>query len=209
MTDWSTVSSLATGAGTLVLAAATFASVRSANRTARAAEASRLAGLRPLLVQSRLEDKPEPIDFIDRRFSVPGGRGLAEVDDDIVYLAFAVRNVGSGIAVLDRWTAHAGRSIGVADHEPMDDFRRLTRDLYVPAGHVGFWQGAVREVDDPLFAPLAEAIGDGEAVTVEMLYTDHEGGQRTITRFALIVDDDGQRNCMVSRHWNLDRDDPR
>ena len=36
--DWVTISSLATAAGTLVLAVATFASGRSANRTARVAE---------------------------------------------------------------------------------------------------------------------------------------------------------------------------
>jgi len=47
--DSVTVSALATAGGTLVLAVATFASVRSANRAARAAERSLLAGLRPLL----------------------------------------------------------------------------------------------------------------------------------------------------------------
>ena len=35
MIDWTTVSALATGLGTLVLAVATFAAVRSANRAAR------------------------------------------------------------------------------------------------------------------------------------------------------------------------------
>jgi hypothetical protein len=44
VSNWNTVSSLATGVGTLVLAVATFASVRSANRAARAAERSLLAG---------------------------------------------------------------------------------------------------------------------------------------------------------------------
>jgi hypothetical protein len=33
MADWATISSLATAAGTLVLAVATFASVRSSNRS--------------------------------------------------------------------------------------------------------------------------------------------------------------------------------
>ena len=61
MTDWSTIASLATAGGTLVLAVATFASIRSANRSARVpersartAERSLLAGQRPLLVNSRL-----------------------------------------------------------------------------------------------------------------------------------------------------------
>jgi hypothetical protein len=41
--NWVNISALATGFGTLVLAVATFAAVRSANRAARAAERSLLA----------------------------------------------------------------------------------------------------------------------------------------------------------------------
>lgn len=44
MAHWATISSLATAGGTLVLAVATFSSVRSANRAARVAEKSLLVG---------------------------------------------------------------------------------------------------------------------------------------------------------------------
>src|SRR4051794_27553412 len=104
--DWTTISALATAGGTLVLAAATFYSVRSANRAARTAERSLLAGIRPVLVTSRLQDPPEKVGFIDNRwFKVDGGRAIAELseDEDVVYLVIALRNVGSGMAVLDRW----------------------------------------------------------------------------------------------------------
>ena len=50
MADWATISALATAGGTLVLAVATFASVRSGNRAARLAERSLELGLRPLLM---------------------------------------------------------------------------------------------------------------------------------------------------------------
>ncbi len=40
MTDWVTISSLATAGGTLVLAVATFSSVKSADRSARVPEQS-------------------------------------------------------------------------------------------------------------------------------------------------------------------------
>ena len=63
-TDWVTISALATAAGTLVLAIATFASVRSANRAARTAELTLLAGLRPLLLPSRLEDPTQKVTFV-------------------------------------------------------------------------------------------------------------------------------------------------
>lgn len=61
MTSWQTASSLATGAGTLVLAIATFASVRSANRAARVAEIALQVRLRPLLVPSRLQDPEQKV----------------------------------------------------------------------------------------------------------------------------------------------------
>ncbi|MDX6478857.1 MAG: hypothetical protein QOG29_1444, partial [Gaiellaceae bacterium] len=63
--DWVAVSGIATAAATLVLALATFASVRSGARTARVAERSLLASLRPLLAPSRLEDSAVKVGFQD------------------------------------------------------------------------------------------------------------------------------------------------
>src|SRR6476469_10891891 len=74
--DWVTISSLATAGGTLVLALATFASVRSANRSARIAEESLLASVRPLLMPSRADDAPLTVGFADNHWvKVPGGSG--------------------------------------------------------------------------------------------------------------------------------------
>ena len=50
MADWVTISSLATAGGTLVLAAATFAAVRSAHQNARVTERALMAAIRPVLV---------------------------------------------------------------------------------------------------------------------------------------------------------------
>jgi len=52
----------------LVLAVATFASVRSANRAARATEEALQTRLRPLLVPSRIEDPPEKVGFQDQKW---------------------------------------------------------------------------------------------------------------------------------------------
>jgi hypothetical protein len=68
-----TISALATAGGTLVLAGATYASVRSANRAARVAERSLLAGLRPLLMPSRLDDPPQKVTFVDEVWLSPVG----------------------------------------------------------------------------------------------------------------------------------------
>src|ERR1700681_3460132 len=96
-TDWATISSLVTGGGTLVLALATFASVRSSNRSARIAEAALQEQRRPLLAPSRLEDPMQKIMFLEGHWvTAPGGRAAVEHIDGAVYLAISLRNVGSG-----------------------------------------------------------------------------------------------------------------
>jgi hypothetical protein len=210
--DWVTISSLATAGGTLVLAGATFASVRSANRAARAAEQSMLAGLRPLLLPSRPDDLPQKIGFADEHWvHAPGGGGVAEATDGGLYFALALRNVGTGIAVLHGSRVFPSQRLSGSspDHAPLEEFQRLTRDLYVAAGDVGFWQGAYRDPTAPEYAAARTAIERGEPITIELLYGDHEGGQRVITRFALIAREDGARIAAAGRHWNLDRPDPR
>ncbi|MGZ4390301.1 MAG: hypothetical protein ACXVZL_13065 [Gaiellaceae bacterium] len=212
MADWVTISALATAGGTLVLAAATFASVRSANRAARVAERSLLVGLRPLLVPSRLDAPAEKVGFADDKWVlVPGGGGVAEVADGAIYLALSLRNVGSGIAVLHGWRFYPERLLSgsAADHAPLEEFMRLTRDLYVPAGDVGFWQGSFRDPDSPEFAAARRAIEARESLTIELLYGDYEGGQRVISRFAVIPRDDGKWIAAAGRHWNIDGADPR
>lgn len=207
--DWVTISALATAGGTLVLAFATFASVRSANRAARVAERSLLAGLRPLLVPSKLDDAPQKIGFVDDKWVVAeGGRGVAEVGENAIYLAIALRNVGAGIAVLDGWSFLPGRRLEDAHGQP-EDFTRLTRDLYVPVGDVGFWQGAFRDPAAPEFAAAREAIEEPTWLTIDLLYGDHEGGQRMISRYVLTPREDGAWLASAGRHWNLDRVDPR
>ncbi|MGH9017583.1 MAG: hypothetical protein ACRDY1_07530 [Acidimicrobiales bacterium] len=211
MGNWDVAASLATAGGTLVLAGATFVAVRSANQSARVTERALLAGIRPVLVTSRFEDPPEKVGFADNHWvRVPGGRGIVEVTDDAVYLAIALKNVGRGLAVLDSWDLRPLGDQPDPTHHGPQDFRRLTRDIYVPAGDLGFWQGTVRDTTDPLFAVIRDCAEKRVALLVDMLYRDHEGGQRTISRFALRPDDGGGGwVTSVSRHWNLDRGDPR
>jgi hypothetical protein len=138
VTDWATVAELGTAGGTLILAVATFASVLSAHRSTRLAERSLLVRLRPLLLPSRLEDPPEKVPFQDdRRLRVPAGHGLAEVGDQAIYLAIALRNVGNGLAILVAWKLIPERLIGPADQPDVGDFRQLTRDLYIAANNLG------------------------------------------------------------------------
>ena len=57
MADWATISQVATAGGTLVLAIATFSSIKSSQRATALAERALLAGQRPLLIPSRESDE--------------------------------------------------------------------------------------------------------------------------------------------------------
>jgi hypothetical protein len=208
-TDWNTISSLATGAGTLVLAVATFAAVRSANRSTRLAELATQEQLRPVLFQSQLDDPMQKIMFVDGRWlRTAGGHAALEVGDDVVYLALSLRNVGAGIGVLQGWYVWPDWQSG-RDPLAVDQFRRLSRDLYIPAGGIGMWQGALRDPSEEINRQLSKLCGNPETFSIDLLYTDHVGGQRTISRFSVVPAGEGGWMASVGRHWNLDRPDSR
>ena len=211
VSDWTTTAATAaTAVGTLVLAVATFSSVRSAQRSARASEAALLAGIRPVLVTSRLEDPPQKVGFQDDHWAhVAGGRASVEVTDEAIYLLVSLRNVGNGLAVLDRWELMPDRVRDERTKGEEESFRRLTRDIYVAPGDLGFWQGTLRDPNEDLFKSIRKAAEEPRAMTLDILYRDHEGGQRTITRFGLIPSPEGKWLATVSRHWNLDRPEVR
>ncbi len=211
--DWATISSLATAGGTLVLAVATFASVRSANRSARVSELALQEQRRPVLAPSRFDDPVQKIMFVEGHWvRAEGGRAVAEHADGHVYLAISLRNVGAGIGVCQGWAVRGGllSSRSAPAHIAEEDFHPQTRDLYIPAGDIGMWQGAIRDHQDPAYPSVAAAIDARESITLELLYSDQVGEQRTITRFGLTpVGDEDVWIASVSRHWFLDRPGPR
>lgn len=210
MADWATISALATGGGTLALAAATFASVRSSNRSARLAEQALQEQRRPVLVQSRTEDRVETIPFTGGRWvSVRGGGATVEVEDDVLYLALSLRNVGAGIAVLQAWHPDENLLGADATQPDVDDFRPLRRDQYVAAGDIGIWQAAIRDSADPLHPGLTAAATERRPFSLYLLYTDQVGGQRTVSAFGVLPADDGGWLAAVGRHWYLDAIAPR
>jgi hypothetical protein len=216
MADTSTIASLATAGGTLVLALATFSSTRSANRAARVSEQALKVGLRPVLFNARPQDPAQKVGYIDDHWLVlRDGLAAVQASSDNLYLAIPLRNVATGLAVLHGWYIWPRRADATLLPVAIDEFRRLQRDLYVPAGDVSFWQAALRDSSDPLYEQLCEAMHAGTGISVDILYGDHEGGQRTITRFFLrprshpADEEPWLWTCATSRHWNLDRDDPR
>ncbi len=215
--DWPTIASLATAGGTLVLAIATFSSVRFGQRSTRIAERSTaiaeralLLGLRPVLAPARVTDPPETVRFVEGLMvTVEGGMAAVQRDGENYYFVMPLRNVGNGLAVLRAWRFMARPPQIDTPHAEPAEHRPQSRDLYVPAGDTGYWQGAIREPDDPFRDGLDEAFLADEMLTVDLLYGDHEGGQLTISRFILTREDDGLWRPAVVRHWLLEGIDPR
>jgi hypothetical protein len=216
MTDWVAISGLATGGGTLALAGATLASVKSSNRSARVAERAMLVNMRPVLVPSRPEVDPvERFGFGDTpMFLLNPGNGLARDSGDVIYLAMALRNVGTGLAVLHGWHAQPRPSFGASQQMKAPDagnFHPQLRDLYISFNDTGFWQGAMRDPGEEGVDAIRQCIADRQPIMVDLLYGDHEGAQRTISRFGLSTEDEqgDEWLCGVIRHWSLDGLDPR
>jgi hypothetical protein len=125
MTDWA---AWGTSVGTLVLAGATFAAVRSSNHSARVAERTLLAGLRPVLAPARRGDPDEQVQFADGRvFEIGDGRALVHRENGSVYLAMPLRNVGAGMAVLRGYQLEA-ESAEQASRDPRGQARHRKGD---------------------------------------------------------------------------------
>jgi hypothetical protein len=155
---------------------------------------------------TRPDDPPEAVTFSDGvMLMAPGGSAVLEERDGNLYLALAVRNVGTGLAVL-RAGHVAIMSLGdeVWPPEP-ESFRALQRDIYIPPGDQGFWQIGVRSVDDPFRSPLATAVADRQPLLVTIGYGDHLGGHPTWTRFGVTPGDDGSWITTVNRHAGIAR----
>jgi hypothetical protein len=156
-----------------------------------------------------LGDPDQKIMFSDAHWvRVAGSGAVVEEENENVYLALSVRNVGAGIAVLQAWYPWPDVQFARDGHAPVEDFRPLSRDLYIPAGGIGLWQGALRDTSHEIYGALSKATAERSAFAIDLLYSDHMAGQRTISRFALIPGED-RWVASVSRHWNLDRPGPR
>jgi hypothetical protein len=204
MTDWATVASIATATGTMVLAVATYASVRSANRSTRIAEKSLELSLQPVLVPSRPEDPPERVTFMEGfAIEAPGGGAAVEGRDGNLFVVVPLRNVGSGLAVLRSGHVGAGRPDPAKPRPSTETFRQLQRDIYVPSGERGYWQIGIRSDDDPFHAAVDAAVRDGQPITVTVMYSNHFGGHETESQFIVARIDGDAWITSATRHWGI------
>ena len=94
-------------------------------------------------------------------------------------------------------------------HRAPEDFRTQLRDIYVAHGDIGLWQGALRASDAELVERVAAARAERRPFTIDLLYSDQIGGQRTISRFSITPAGDAEWLTIAGLHWNLDAPSPR
>jgi hypothetical protein len=221
VSDWAEA---ATAVGTLVLAVATFSSVRAGNRQGRNAERALNAGLRPVLFSSRPHETTQKIRWGDDHWALlETGHAVLEEENGVIYMAISLQNVGAGIAELQGWRVDTTQIID--PHASLEEmqrtnsqvrpdpgtFRPQTRDLYAPPGVLSFWQAAIRTPDDPDRSRVESALAGIGPVIIDLLYSDQEGGQRTISRFSInrLNTESDEWFPSVVRHWYLDHDSDR
>ncbi len=129
VTAWVTLADVGTAVGTLVLAGATFISVRASAHSTRIAERALLAGQRPVLAPAGPDDPAERVQFADGRFfPVGNGQALVAQDEGIIYLAIPLLNVGAGLALLRGYHLQ-GEPAGSVAQDPRGPARHLRGDL--------------------------------------------------------------------------------
>ena len=71
------------------------------------------------------------------------------------------------------------------------------------------WQGALRDANDDVIHGIAAARAERRPFSVDLLYSDQVGEQRTISRFAVTPVGEDRWLGNVGLHWNLDLAGPR
>lgn len=72
--------------------------------------------------------------------------------------------------------------------------------------------GALRDPSEPIYDIVRRAATATDVLQIDLLYGDHEGGQRTIARFIMSDWPEGDvqgKRISVLRYWNVDSGDPR
>ena len=125
--------------------------------------------------------------FVDEHWAnVGGGYATAEDVDGVIYLGDEPAQCRRGDRVCQGWGVRVGLMARADDHLPEDELRPQTRDLYIPAGDVGLWQGAIRERSDPITTRSRTRSPNTSRSPSSCIYSDQVGAQRTMTRFTLV-----------------------
>ncbi len=112
--------------------------------------------------------------------------------------------------MLQSWSVEVGPDgpLSTEEFHAVPDYSAFVaqqRSLYVPAGDVGYWQGAIREGDTDRgdAEALRQAIRTGGRIMLRLRYGDQDGGHDTITAYTISPDENGDWLIGIARHWSL------
>ena len=193
---------IGTAAGTLGLAIATFASRCAPATVGPTGRTSSQIGIRPVLATSRLEDAPIKIMYGDQHWvKIEGGAPLRGHRPGHL--------LGHGLAQCRPASPSSTAGASTPSFRPLligpttltGSSPRLGTCTSRPTT-----PGSGRERCGTRTTPIEAARQDRSrpAGTLDLLYGDHEGGQRAISRFSLVARADNQWLASVVRHWNLE-----
>ena len=185
MADSATIASYATAAGTLVLAVATFSAVRSSNRFSphrrRVTPHQHAPTAHPVAVSTTpskgccgIHHHAAHINGRTPSSRKTAGSSIWRSDCETLVQVLPCSTGGTRCPIRRSKTCPTPQA---------EDFRRLTIDLYIPAGGSGYWEAAVREPDDPLRPGFMRALTERHPFMIDILYGDQQGRQRTISRY--------------------------
>jgi hypothetical protein len=123
--------------------------------------------------------------------------------------ALSLWNPAAGIAVLEGWRTKRSDDPGHGERPPLDTFRRLPRDIYLPAGDIYFWQvrSVIAMTSTARCWSKRSRPGSESSWTFSMAIST--AAKRVISRFGLAPRADATYLVSRLRQWNLERPDPR
>ena len=87
------------------------------------------------------------------------------------------------MAPLHGWRPYGSRVLDQVPLTDPDGFRNRSIDLYVAPRDSGYFEEAIRDIDDPILHGLVATINERRPFTIDLLYGDQQARQRTASRF--------------------------
>jgi hypothetical protein len=182
-TDTGLVAATLAIAGTTVLVAITAAwsALLSARQMKR--------NLLPIVVPAKPDGGTRVARFSPAKHEVlENADSFSESADGVVYLAFCVRNIGSGVAVIKGIAARLSSEVlDIAPEEmpsPMG-LMRVLRAYYIGPGETTYLPIQIHESNPMAWQAMVEAITAKHNLLLDLVYSDHAGRQLTVSRVEL------------------------
>jgi hypothetical protein len=126
-------------------------------------------------------------------------------DDQYVYFAVALRNIGAGIAVVLGTDASPKADLDdlVPKHvAPLSGMRRMARNMYLAksdAAYLVFW---TTSASSGIYKVIYDAVPKRQDIVLDLIYSDQDGRQMTVSRFELSWAMDVNRYvAKIVKHW--------